>query len=131
MTKDQVKALVADIRREYPNPISANTRHDLLECERYCVGGAFCRYLHKRRPDKIGRLFNTACYSNIRFPFAYKIAQIVQDAMPHIPMGTLFPQAEKIPKANDIGNFEEAWKELENLLCLGVSDDDNTANPKD
>lgn len=101
---------VTKIREAYPRPVKADDGPD-----GYCVGGAFCKYLEFVNPD-------IPCYGHTNFPWKNVLADYLLEANPKLENYNAARHASDIVEFNDDGNFELAWKRLDEALKYGHED---------
>lgn len=82
--RERAEAQVAKIRAAFPHPRKVSDSDDVAKSDWYCVFTAACRYDNKYSLRAIDRSSSTPLNIN------------------------------KITRPNDVGDFEEAWKELTN-----------------
>ncbi len=98
--------IVESIRAWFPNPARLkNVLHD-RNPDSYCVGGALCLYMYTHGFDVPPE----------RFPTAMQLANAIMAANPNIDSGRAVDAALDVLTANDTGDFDAAWRYLDDAL---------------
>lgn len=102
--------IVERLRSHFPNPVAVD---DGDKGTAYCVGGAVCiAAAHTSRAWLCPIL-----REEHRFPSAGDLAEVLRHLYPQLEAHPRLEQvAGMLIRTNDTGNFEAAWKRLENLL---------------
>lgn len=91
---------VSVLQIAYPSPVSIRDAWEDPEKDNYCVGGAYC----------------LAKGLGISFPWDDMLAWEIKEENPNLPWDLAHQYARAITSENDKGNFELAWKCLQEAL---------------
>lgn len=96
----------AEIRAKYPSP--RDPLNDDHTAASYCVGGALCMYQTQLQAWSMP--------IPLRFPNPFDLTECIIQTNMDINIDRAIAFAEAIIKANDAGDYEEAWTELDEAL---------------
>lgn len=104
-----------EVRAKFPAPVACRKMKvdpdGRPTLGQYCVGGAFLQFSND------SRTFPYTTYTEASFPGHHKVAHMLRLINPKLDFDKAQYFADRLIADNDLGLFEDAWRELDEALC--------------
>lgn len=112
---------VADIRRAYPDPVSAIESGSID----YCVLGALVHSVRAKSPEMLDGID----FQCMGFPDEDEAGKLLARAYPRLELKEATEAADDVIAFNDAGQFDKAWAVLDHHLNAWATREEDDADP--